>query len=60
MAHEAFCNIHALLSDGIGGKICLPQYDEIFDGRRAEDIARRVVGRTKPKTYTRQKLHLPP
>ena len=51
MAHEAFCKMHALLSDGIGGKICLPQYDEIFDGRRAEDIAGRVVGRTKANIH---------
>ena len=51
MAHEAFCKMHALLSDGISGKVCLPQYDEIFDGRRAEDIAGRVVGRTKANMH---------
>ena len=50
MAHSAFCKMHALLSGGISRKVCLSQYDDVSDGRRVEDIAGRVVGRTKEST----------
>ena len=50
MAHSAFCKMHALLSGGISRKVCLSQYDDVSHGRRAEDIAGRVVGRTKENT----------